>query len=249
MKTVKITLMAFIAFSFALHAGETPYLKMAQADIKKVNQTYANQMEYSMETTYMVFEKHGVSNMIESKNGFFAKKDNNTYTKIDKIEVVQLSDKIISLSHENKLLSVGDNKDLDMDPIQVNADSLLTVCSEINMEMLSANEKRYKLKFDDYDISEFSEIDISIDVKNWRVMKLVLYYKQSMNLKNDFYAEETMPRVEIVYKNFRAYVKSPEIFDEQKYINITSGSAVPANGYSKYKVVDVRAKTRIKKKN
>ena len=77
---------------------------------------------------------------------------------------------------------------------------------------------------------------------------MVLYYTMSINLKSDYYAEEKQPKLEIIYKNLKPLNIEPHIFNETLYIVDDQSKLKPAASYYNYRVVDLRNKTRIKKK-
>jgi hypothetical protein len=235
-----------ITFWFSANAGN-PVLSMAKADFKKANDYYAKTPNLSMDTYYMVFSEHDSQSLLEGKSGKYIKYGNNLYTKIDDIETLNINDKIISINQENKLISVGDNRIVEVNPILTNVDSILTMCNDIKMVSINANEKKYEFYFNDSDGSEFSRIDIQIDTKNSRYTKVVLFYQMSINLKADFYAEEKQPRLEVQYKNFKILTAEPLLFDQSLYLVNDNGKLKPAPKYYNYKVSDLRNQTRIKK--
>jgi hypothetical protein len=229
-------------------AGNNPVLLSAQTDFKKANAYYDQNRNLSMDTYYMVFSEHDSQSLLEGKNGKFMTYNGNGYTLIDDIEIYRLKDKIISINKEDKLISVGDNNIEPLSPLQTDVDSLLTLCSRIEVEQVNPNEKKYKLYFSDDDVPEFTRVDVHIDTRNYRYTRLVLYYAMAINLKADFYAEEKQPRLEIYYKNVRVLAADPMIFNQSLYITDSNGKLGPAAKYASYKVSDLRNQTRIKKR-
>jgi hypothetical protein len=237
---------AFFFSCFTALAGTNPTLTAAQSDFKKVNQSYVNTPNMSMNTYYRVYSEHDSQSLLEGKSGKYIKYGKNTYTKIDDIEMLAMGDKLISINKDSKLISVGDNKELVLEPMQNNMDSLLRICSEIKVEQINANEKSYQLYFNPSDVTEFSRVDVHIDTQNYRYLKLVLYYAMQINLKSDFYAEEKQPRMEITYSNFTILKTQPALFNEALYISYNKNKLMPGAGYGNYNVSDLRNKTRIK---
>lgn len=241
-----ITVILFFTTAGLTFAGSDPVMKQALLDFKKVNETYAKTDNYSMDTYYMVFSEHETQSLLEAKNGKYIKYKNNTYTKIDDIEIVSINDIMISINKGDNLISVGDNKALEVNPFQANIDSLLTICSKIKVEQINPNEKRYSLLFDDSEIKEYDRIDISINTKDFRYTRVVLFYNMAINLRTDFYAEEKQPRLEITYKNFKTLNADPQIFQSSIYIIDDGKKIKPSAKYNKYRLSDLRNKTRIK---
>jgi hypothetical protein len=242
--------LAFIFLSLLFvritYAGNNPTFDSAREDFKKTNDTYARTPNFSMDTYYMVYADHESQSTIEGKNGKYIKYGSSVYTKIDDIEIITLDNKLISINQDLKMITVGDNKPMEINPIQGNLDSLLDMCSDIKLTKLGEYERKYSLHFNDGGYSEFSRIDVTIDTKNHRYLKITLYYNISMNLKKDFYAEEKQPRLEVLYKNFRALEVDPGIFKEELYVQSVNEKLKPSSKYFNYRVSDLRNETRIK---
>jgi hypothetical protein len=246
-KTMKLTrYFLLLMICCSARAGDNPALTAARTDLKKTNEAYSRLAGLSMDTYYIVYDDHRSQSAMEGKNGRYVKFGEHVYTKIDGIETYAIDDKLISINPDNKQITVGDNKPLALSPLQTNLDTLLTLCEDIKVEWINSNEKKYKLYFDDSYGFEYSRVDIHIDTKNLRYVKIVLYYAMSMNLKQDFYAEGKQPRLEIVYKNFRPLEADPAIFDQDLYIQSVNGKLKPASKYYNFKVSDLRNQTKIK---
>ena len=238
----------FIIFiQLAVRAGNDPALVSAREDINRINAYYAKTPNFSFDTYYKVFTEHNEQSVLEAKNGKYVRYNKNIYVRIDDIETIAINDKLIGINKEDKRITVGDNRELDLHPLQTNVDSLLTLCSEIKVEVINDHEKKYKLFFTDSPVSEYGRVDIQIDTKNNRFVKIVLFYEMAINLKNDFYAEEKQPRLEISYNNFRILTVDPLIFNEGIYIVNDKSKLKPASKYYNYSVSDLRNQTRIKK--
>lgn len=238
----------FIMVCSSAKAGNNPVLASARTDFKKTNEAYSRIPGLSMDTYYIVYDDHKSQSAMEGKNGRYVKFREHVYTKIDGIETYAIDDKLISINPDNKQITVGDNKPWNLSPLQTNVDTLLTLCEDIKVEQVNAGEKKYKLYFDDSYGFEYSRIDIHIDTRNLRYVKIVLYYAMSMNLKQDFYAEGKQPRLEIVYKNFRQLEVEPSLFNQELYIQSVNGKLKPASKYYNFKVSDLRNQTKIKTK-
>lgn len=227
-----------------LSAGNEPILAAAREDFKKTNAAYSKLTGLSMDTYYAVYSDYQAQNMIEGKNGRYIKFNNLIYTKIDNIETYMMNDKIITINPDNRLIMVGDNKPLQLSPLETDSDSLLAQCSNIELEETNENEKTYKLYFDDT-YSEFSRIEISINLRDLRYKKIVMYYNAPVNLKQDFYGDAQQPRLEITYNNCKELNSLPPLFNEALYIVNNQGKLKPAPKYYNFRVSDLRNQTRL----
>lgn len=249
MKKKVLYLALFLAWHIPAFAGTNPVLTEAKNDFKKTNEAYEKTPNISMDTYYSVYSEHDSQSLLEGKNGKYIRYNKNMFVRIDDIETYAINDKIISINHQEKMISVGDNKQIIIDPILTNVDSLLSLCRDIKMERINASEKKYQLYFNEADGGEFSRVDVHIDTKNYRYVRLVLFYTIEINLKSDFYADEKQPRMEVVYKNFKTLNTEPLAFNPALYITENKGKLSPSGKYANYKVSDLRNKTRIKKSN
>lgn len=242
----QLVIILFCLFSFCVSAAESP-INMARADFKKTNETYKKLNSFSVETYYMVFEEHNAGNLIEAHNGLFMKNNTDYYTKIIGIETIKTNTKLINVVTEDKLIVVGDYNEVDFNMVQFNLDSIIEMCSDIKVQNLNTNERKYLLRFDELVGSEYNQIEVTIDIKNYRFTKIAFNYTTAMNLKGDFYGPEKQPRLEIIYKNFKPSLANPKIFKESNYIITENKKLKPTAKYSDYKVIDQRNETRFKK--
>ncbi|MBL7932301.1 MAG: hypothetical protein JNL60_10380 [Bacteroidia bacterium] len=242
-----IIFLAFILTCFLDKAGNGPALRDAKIDFKRTNEAYAKLEGISMDTYYIVYDDHQSKSALEGKNGSFIKYRENTYTMIDGIEMLSIGKMLISVNPDIKLITIGDNKPLELSPLQTNLDTILALCDDIKVEQAGMNEKKYKLYFKD-ELAEYSEMDVHIDTKNLRYVKIVLFYNTKMNLRKDFYAEEKTPRLEIIYKNFKLVNQQPEILNPDLYVLNIDGKLKPTGKYYNYKVSDQRKQSIVKTK-
>ena len=239
-------LVNFLVASLFCISAENPYYDKARVDIKKVNARYESLPDISIETNYRVYRDQKNESLLESKTGKFIRYKGNTYTRIDNVEMYALNDKLISVDKESKTVTVGDNKLLDLHPLQTNVDSILNVCSVINFKQINENEIKYELVFAENQSAEFSRLDIYINTSLNAYSKFVLYYNLEINLTGDFYGVQDKPRLEITYRNQKILAADPLIFDERLYVSERSGKLYPASRFYNYKLSDLRNQTRIK---
>lgn len=238
--------LALIVLCTALKAGNNPAYESIRADLKKVNAAYASMKGLSMDTYYKVFADHQSQSMIEGKKGRYVKFSDNLFTSIDGIDTYVLNDKVISVNKGSKRIVVGDNRHINLSPLQTDMDTLLRFCESIKVYQLGAHEKRYCLVFNEASGFEYSQVDVHLDPENARYLKVVLYYTQKMNLRADVYALEKAPRLEIEYGNLKQLEAPPALFDANLYVTAVNDRLKPASGYYNYKVLDLRNQTRIK---
>lgn len=235
-----------LLFASNLFGRSEPERISAIADLKQVNASYAKTANFSLNTNYKVYSEHATDNLLEAKNGKFIRFGKKLYTKIDDIETYALGDKLICISAGDKIISIGDNRQLDFHPLQMSIDSLLTLCNKVEMQYINDHEKKYMMYFSG-ESEEFTRIDIQINTETYHYSKVILFYAMQINLSGDFYAEEKRPRLEITYTNFRTLTAEPVSFNEELYIKKDKGTLKPASKYYNYRVSDLRNQTRIKK--
>ena len=187
-------------FSCQLFSGN-PIIEKAKTDFKKVNANYITTPTFSMAMNYAVFDNHVNGNLVESKTGIYVKDGLRLYTRLLEIETIVTEKNTIVVNHEDNFLVITDTKKIELSPIQTNIDTLLKICSEVKLIELGKNERIYKLIYSvDDEFSEFSQIDLQINIVDYTIKKITLYYNQSTQMDNiNFYAEEKKPRVEITY--------------------------------------------------
>jgi len=222
--------------------------ELAKKDFDETNKAYTIHIGISMDTYYKVYSNHTAQSLIEAKNGKYLRFKAKSYTLIDNIETIELNSKIISIDKGMRQITVGDNKGEKGLILGGNLDSLLNLCEDVVLGDESANFRTWKLILGNSPSSEFSRVDVTIDIKNHRYSKIVLFYAISINLKSDFYAEEEKPRIEIEYKNFKLLQDEPLLFHESNYVVEADGKLIPSPSLKNYKLKDLRNSTMIKRK-
>ncbi|MBA3682862.1 MAG: hypothetical protein H0W73_17110 [Bacteroidetes bacterium] len=250
MKNYKL-IIAFICF-FAVAFGSSPIcnysispLQMAAIDFKKVHNYYNTNPSISVDTYYMAFDDHNSVALREGKPGCYIKNKTDYYTKILNLETLCLSDMIINVDHEDKMIVIGDNQPDEVNPFFANIDSIFYLCSDVNYKNLATGERKYILDLSDTEYSEYDKVEVTLDIKNNRINKISFYYRMAMNLTGDYGAEGSQPRLEIAYKNYRTTIANKYLLEKTAYIQELNDKIMPANKFKAYKVLDQRKKTRI----
>lgn len=252
LKTKVVFSMLLLLTSLSVSAGN-PLIEKAKADFKKVNTTYMTTASFSMSINYLVFDNHVNGNLIENKLGVFIKNNNQSYTKLLDVETIVNTKNTIVVNNEDKFLVITDTKKIELSPIQTNVDTLLKICKDIKVVELGTSERMYKLIYNDDENSEFSQIDISINLTDHTIKKMTLFYNQSMPVdQSNYYAEEKKPRLEITYKSFKKMdglnPTLSELFKESNYLTLNNAEYKSAQKYSRYKVINQLTTYRLKKK-
>jgi hypothetical protein len=228
-------------------------LEKAKADLKKMNTLYAITPSYSLDIQYMVFDNHINGNLIENKPGRYVKYKDATYAKLLGIETISSSKNTIVVNNEDAFLVIAEPKKGASSPVQANIDSVLNNCIDVKVNDVGKTERHYILEFDDSEFSEISRMDIYLNLSNYSLKKLVMFYNQSMQLdQNDYYAEEKKPRLEIIYKSFKQMPEVNQVivdlFNPSNYVLETGDTYKPSKKYSSYKVINQLNAYRFKKK-
>jgi len=225
-------------------------MEKAKVDFKKVNLLYATTPVYSLDIQYAVFDNHTGGNLVEQKFGQYVKNRLLSYTKILGIETVVNEKRTVIVNNEDRAIIITDTRKIELSPIQTNMDTLLKLCKSIKVKDLGVSERYYSFDFGDDESSEFSKIEVYINLSNYSIKKMVMFYNQSMPLtQNDFYAKEKKPRLEITYKAFTKLTSAnEELFTESSYIMMADNTYRGKGKYSNYKIINQLQSARFKKK-
>lgn len=218
-----------------------------------MNSLYEVTPSYSLDIQYSVYDNHVNGNLVETKSGQYIKYKNSSYTKLlDLITVVNAKNTIV-VNNEDKEIVLADTKIVELSPMQTNMDTILSLCNNVSYTDIGTTLRHYIMEFDDDEYSEFSKIDIYINLSNYSLNKMVLFYNQELPLnQNDFYAQEKKPRLEITYKPFKV-ITTPssaitELFNETNYLTAAGNTYKASLKYSNYKVINQLNAFRLKKK-
>ncbi|MBL7936962.1 MAG: hypothetical protein JNM51_14240 [Bacteroidia bacterium] len=239
----------YLLFNLSLVIGNTP-MEKAKVDFKKVNLTYSATPAFSLDIQYSVFDNHIGGNMIEQKNGQYFKSRGLSYTKILNIETIVNAKTTVVVNNDESVLLITDSKKIELSPLQTNMDTLLKMCSSITTKDIGTTERFYSLNFGTNSSSEFSRIDVYINLSNFTIKKIIMFYNDGMSLnQSDFYAEEKKPRLEITYKTFKIVTNINEsLFSESTYMVLKDNQYKGIGKYSNYKIINQLQSARFKKK-
>lgn len=235
-------------WSMAAAAVNTP-MEKARVDFRKVNALYQSTPSYSLDIQYSVFDSHTGGNLVEQKMGKYIRYKDMSYSKILDIETVINPQTTIIVNHEDRFIVITDTRKMELSPLQTNMDTLLKLCSQIQVKDIGTSERHYTLSFEE-DKGEFSKIELSIDLGNYSIRKMVLYYNEEMPLtENDYYAKDKKPRLEINYKAFVVVKAVNEtLFLESTYVSKTNDTYKGKGKSMTYEIINQLRSARFKKK-
>jgi hypothetical protein len=246
---------AFLLLASIAGATNSP-IEKAQTDFKKVNDLYAATASYSLDIRYSVFDNHAGGNLVEQKSGKYLKHGALSYSKVLDVETIINPKRTLIVNHEDKFIVITDTKKIELSPLQTDAGALLKLCSSIEVEEQGTSVRHYTLNFSEEEGNEFSKIEVFINLSDYSLKKMILYYNQEMPLdENDYYAKEKKPRLEIVYTSFKPVTSlNPSFFEESAYLseNPTGSSTnVAYKGKGKcatYEIINQLQSVRFRKK-
>ncbi len=246
----RISLLWLSLLIVTIAVAETPAEK-ARADFQKVNKLYETTPSYSLDLQYSVFDSHNGGNLVEQKPGKYVKHGDMSYSRLLDIETIVNPKRTVVVNHEDKFIVITDTRKVELSPLQTDVESLLKQCSSIKVQDLGTSERHYILSFSELEEeSEFSKIELVINLANYSIKKMTLYYNQEMPLtENDYYAKEKKPRLEIVYKAFTSLSSvNPAMFAESAYVSETNSVYKGKGKCSAYEVINQLQSVRFKKK-
>ncbi len=246
---------AFLLLSSVAGATNTP-IEKALVDFKKVNDLYAATASYSLDIRYSVFDSYAGGNLVEQKSGKYLKHGAQSYSKVLDVETIINPKRTLIVNHEDKFIVITDTRKVELSPLQADAAVLLKLCSSIDVEEQGTSGRHYTLNFSEEEEHEFSKIEVFINLSDYSLKKMILYYNQEMPLDaNDYYAKEKKPRLEIVYTSFTPVASlNPAFFEESAYLSTTpTGPATPISYKGKgkcaaYEIINQLQSVRFRKK-
>ncbi len=231
-------------------ATETPAQK-ARTDFQKVNSLYAATPSYSLDMQYSVFDSHAGGNLVEQKAGKYIKHGDMSYSRLLEIETIVNPRRTITVNHEDRFIVISDTKKMELSPLQTDVQNLLAQCSHIKVQDLGTSERHYTFLFsEEEEEAEFSQIDMVINLKDYSIKKMVLYYNQQLPLtENDYYAKAKKPRLEITYQAFVPLTSvNASLFAETAYVSEANAVYKGKGKCASYEVINQLQSVRFKKK-
>lgn len=241
-KLILLTLAVFCtAGLFAQQSNAT----LAAAEFCKVNEAYASSQKLSMKLQYDLFPSYTSTAVFEKQQGVYMKQGDNSYSCL--LGIVSLSNASISLtldSSEKAIVVTDPPRRKKGGPEPVDIDSLLRICSSIEIRDAGTDLKLYKLKFDKLAFFEYSAIDIYINPKTHFLDRFILYYRAEMDLdETDSDVKKERPRLEIRYTDITlAPVFAADQFSEKRFVRTSGKNITCATAYSGYRLINNKLK-------
>lgn len=225
-------ILSFILISFAV------WSQKANEDFKKVRLAYDTAGAVSMDIEYILYENYTPVVPYDTQTGTYCKSGANSITSLSGIETLVNEKYLVVCDNNDQMILVGDPGP-SKNPVDMNTDSLLKICSAVKYSENASGQKVYKLEFEKTKLSEYSAMEIFINKRTSFIEKVTLYYRFESKLGEERTAPMTKPRLEIVYKNIKAKVGfSSGYFSEKKFITGTGKTMACSATHAAYKLIN-----------
>jgi len=213
------------------------YSQSQEDDIKKINDKYSSFKNTYMEVEYYVYTNESSTIPIQQEKGIIKKMGELQYNKIGVVEIIKSTEYNFFINHEEKSMAVlpykNASKESNAHPV-VAVDKLLKLCKEFDFKNL---DKAHKSCIMECPSSEFKKVIIEYSSKDYLISKVVLVYREALNLQGDNKGTKETPRIEIIYKNVKSNLSfSKETFTYDNYIEKRGGKLYCKQKYKGYKL-------------
>lgn len=207
--------------------------------------TYLNNMnnyldtvsEFSVIIHHIQFEDSRKKNYLYKSYGYFFKSKNNVHSKLLDIETFITDKFVLVIDSQQKTMIVKESpKKIEQINFFNYIQSAIGTVHAISKSIEPNGIVVFKLKFKD-DYSEYKEIDIEFNTRNYLIKKVAIY----MNLHEDLFEsnESKSPLIEIVYDNWKLGVNnSASNFNWEKYLYKSNNNYFPKRDYANYRYLN-----------
>lgn len=206
----------------------------ASAVFEKVQDTYKNCKNMSVDVTYSAYEDDSYTIPKEQRKGRLLKKGNKIFNDQGNLILVQDSKYRVTIQLERKMIKVDSPINIGNEDIDANLTLILKKATKVES---TENEKTFifRLYYENLYLN-YKQIDIYINKNSYFIEKTVYKLKQVNEELEDETTRQYSPRLEMEYKNYKTKDISDVLFDTSVYVT-ESGGKISGNGkYSTYRL-------------
>jgi hypothetical protein len=206
--------------------------------IKKVNESYANQKNMLIATTYKMFTNHSTSVVFETLQGSIKKQGLKIAYKLKDIERLENASRRIAINHDDKTVFVEPNNS-NRQTYVMDAD-LEKFLTENNVGEVLDKGTSWLLTIE-LETPDIERVQIEINKSSNFITKMVNFYKLPVRLNQEnTSAPEEKPRMEISFQVDTNPSFTSTDFAESKFIKVVNGKVVLSDSYKdKYKIMSI----------
>lgn len=205
---------------------------------------YKNNSNLMFDMQFKMFASHASDKVVQEMSGYYQLKDNQLLVKMG--GQTQLNNKKYALvvDEGSKTIMVQNTKPESLNKTPFGVDSLVKMFVKISLAkeengLVYIHFEQPKASF--YTVQTF---DLVIEKNTGILQKAILYYAFNLsNFYEQFEGDNTIPRIEIEYLNYKQNLNADESFDEKRYVIINAKEVKPTPNYKDYRILDVRNQT------
>jgi hypothetical protein len=235
---MKNSIALFFSIAFLFCYTSDAFGQTVKEVIHKMKTVYEND-EFQINSTYYVYKGHHADKPFSQYKGIYCKLKGVVYQKAGELEVLSNKDFTLSISNENKQMTLNPPSSLEFNNLDL--DKILGFCEKTSIE---TDETYYKiiLKFPSNTDLPFSAVYLHINKLNFELYKMNIFYSYQKDFA-EIFSEVDMefPRLRIVYEPLSGKVDSKQEFlNVNNYLLIKNNSITPTGDYINYELNDLR---------
>lgn len=221
---------------FVLLAGSA-VAQDVKHDLEKINAVYKNTKQYEMQVEYILYENYTTTAPYKKENALMKRNGAVRYMKIGEMESISTQEYTLIANHEDKAISLlpkTNKKDISDRDVQINLDSLRTVCTKYTFKKENAKTGTYTFELNEY--SEYYKVVISFNLSTFFISKMVLYLGEQ-DITEDEQQKIAVPRMEIIYSPpSTKLTNGTNDFSYEKFLNKKGKKYSLKPAYKEYKL-------------
>ncbi|NQY06561.1 MAG: hypothetical protein HRT68_10350 [Flavobacteriaceae bacterium] len=227
-----IILLLFVGFSLTAQDQE----KFKEI-LTKTKAVYKNKQAFEFDMNYTLYKASDLNKAQESYSGVYAKKGDNTYSKIGAVEYLQSNSEFVQVNHEEKAMLYTKNSEYAAMQDPLNLDSFFDFFGKVSVKETATGWTCELSELKGVSQLPFAKMEITID-KNYQIRKQCLYLVQAMEFI-DKGKEVLEPAIlEIKFSGLKAFSSEAQL-KLQEYIQKSGASVKPTGKYKNYELVQV----------
>ncbi len=204
--------------------------------MKKTKAYYQKNRQFSFAINYNLFAGNS-KKAIDSYAGFFAKKDNNYYSKIGDAEFILSGEKTIKIDNESKLMQFF-NEGRSKETIIYD---LANCYGNFGGFELKSDADHWICILDSREVTfmPYSKVVIYLNKKDCSIAKQELHLISPIKT-GDVNGKEiyNYPVLQIIFSDLKLTEQKDDYFKVSNYIELKKGKYYPSQKYSSYQIVD-----------
>jgi hypothetical protein len=230
----------FTLLLIAVYTGKS-ISQVVKQDFSAINKAYTDLPQFSMKVKYEMYKNKSIKTVFQTELGEVKQKEHCNYSRVGKVETLSNETYKLIVDHEDKSISLlpvvsEDNSTITEAMYMGNLEQMLSLCERTEFKKETATQNSYTLIIPN---DQYTAVQLFYNSKTFFVEKMILFYKQEMNLEEKEGGLKESPRMEITYYDMNVKPTfGKDTFTYDKFLEKRNGKFLATAAYKGYDITE-----------